>query len=106
MERTIKAILIDSGNKTVTEIEVIPKLESYYKLIDCDMIEACCQDIISNNSFIYVDEEGLYKQDSEFHVKGAHQPFMGNGVLLCLSDEGEDEDINITVEHAKAFISF
>lgn len=102
----ITAIFIDAHNREVTEIEIEPTLGNYYKLIVCDMVEACCQDLLSNDSFIYVDEEGLFNSESFFQVKGAHQPYAGNGILLCLGDEGDDISVNISLKDAKEAIKF
>ena len=76
--KKIKAIKIDTVLKSIYEIEITPELQSYYKEMNCDLIEVGCRvfptafntdEIIQQSilaDVLYVDEEGSYKQNNSF----------------------------------------
>lgn len=76
----MKAILIDTVNRTVTEVDA-KGLQDYYRLLNCDMVEVATH--LGNEDVLYVDEEGLFKQDTRwFKFKGGSQPYKGNGIVV------------------------
>ena len=101
-----KAILIDSVNRKIEEVEVEAGLEDIYKHIgnDCSMFEVATY---LGTDCIYVDEEGLLKDIvSVFEVNGAHQPFVGNGLVVGSTSEGDSTTPIITVDEIKKLVSF
>ena len=110
----MKGILIDSKNKTVTDVEYDGKnsLKEWYRLLGCSMVEIAVElpnDGRKGNT-IMVDEEGLLSVDSNtpfFFFEGAHQPFAGNG--LVVGDDyynGETIDVSITANDIRDKIKF
>lgn len=101
----MKAIFIDAENREVTEVEIENSLKAYYALLDCDMIEAATY--LPNEDCIYVDEEGLYSgKDSFFTIEGGHQPFIGSGLVVGTSEDGETVSASTTLEEVKAKVKF
>ena len=101
----MKAILIDTVNRTVTEVDA-KGLQDYYRLLNCEMIEVAIH--LGNEDVIYVDEEGLFKQGtSYFTFKGAHQPFKGNGIVVGTdNDSGETIDCKSDLDTIKRSVRF
>jgi hypothetical protein len=106
----MKGILINSTDKTVTEIEVDGTLESFYKALDVEMIEAVSVPgfgLANGSSHImYVDEEGLLKPSHKqtwFKLEGVgQQVFEGNGLILGMDyEEGEEKDCTIDLMSIK-----
>jgi len=97
MAKTVRAILIDAENKTVTEVNIEPTLSEYYRLIKCELIEGCYPKGLAPNHFLYVDEEGLYRKKHYFKIDGFHTPLAGNALLLAGNEEGEDVDCTMSV---------
>ena len=105
----MKAILIDSKNKTVSEITIDENaealLEEWYKHIDCELVQVAHD--ISKHDSILVDEEGLLKNpDNFFTYNGAHQQFAGNGLIVGRNEDGETVDCEITLEEATLNVIF
>lgn len=90
----MKAILISVHNQSVTQIEIEDGLDSIYKAIGCDTIEAVHSYILQGGDIIYVDEEGLLKDEPGpfFVLNGFHQPLAGNGLVLGTDEEGDSCD--------------
>jgi hypothetical protein len=99
----MRAILIDSKNKNVSEIIIddTKTLEDWYKAVDCELVEVA--HYINEHDSILVDEEGLLKNPTDFFTyNGAHQPFAGNGLIVGVDpNDGESIDCQITLEEVK-----
>ena len=79
-----KAILIDSVNKEVREVEVTGGLKNIYKLLDCTLIEA---GTYLGSDCIYVDEEGVIAgKENGFTIDD--QLFVGSGLLVGTDEQG------------------
>ena len=105
----MKAILIDSKKKTVTEITIDENaealLEEWYKHINCEIVEVAHD--ISDHDSILVDEEGFFKSPTHFFTyNGAHQLFAGNGLIVGRNEDGETVDCEITLEEATQNVLF
>jgi hypothetical protein len=108
MEKSIKGILIDPFAKTVTEVQVVGKpdswgtnyLESFYTLLKCRTIEAAPLDI--EDESLYVDEEGMFAAGKQmfFYLPklSPYQPLAGMGVFVGLDNEGDSKDTSIKIE--------
>ena len=106
MGNTIRGILIDAENKTVTEVNIEPTLAEFYRLIKCELIEGCYPRGLAKNHFLYVDEEGLYNQKHFFKIEGFEQPLAGNALLFCCDSEGETVSCTMSVEAIRERVSF
>ena len=104
----MRAILINSKDKTVTEVNVddTNTLKHWYKLIDCDLVEVA--HYMSEKNHILVDEEGMLKSPTEFFTyNGGHQPFAGNGLIVGIDiNNGESISCDITLEEATKNVMF
>lgn len=101
MSKTIKAILIDSENKEVREIELTYQNGSYnqdmYKALKCEYITSACGEVFNNISHaLFVDDEGLLKDEpiGAFCISMHPNPyisqtFSGNGIIVAIDNEGE-----------------
>lgn len=78
----MKGILIDSKNREVREVELGKELKDIYEVMDVQMIEVATY--LPNGDCIYCDEEGLFGMDADsvFFDVNAHQPFIGNGLVV------------------------
>lgn len=102
----MKAILIDSKNRTVSQIEVSNAYPDINKAIGVDLI---CVGTELPGATLYVDDEGLLKSENTvFEFQGAHQPFAGNGVILGFdpNEEEENKDCPYTVEQIRAKVKW
>jgi hypothetical protein len=106
-----KAILIDSTNRTITEVEVVKnshgsELSSIYGHLKCDIFEI----VNVGDEDVYVDEEGLLKVDEStgfIEIDGYPQPIAGNGLILGLDIKtGESVSCHSTVEEVKSKVKF
>lgn len=104
----MKAILIDSYNKTVRELDLddnIKMLFQWYEHIQCHTVTVGCD--LNDHDSIIVDDEGLLKPcDHFFYYEGAHQPFAGNGLVVGVDEEGDTVGCNITLEEVEAKVRF
>jgi hypothetical protein len=106
----MKAILINVHDETVQQVEVDDKnvLKSWYKLLICSMVQV--GHYFNEKDSIMCDEEGLFtmNEDSKFFtVKGGHQPFIGNGLVVGVNPmNGESVDPCISVEEVRAYVKF
>lgn len=102
----MKAILIDAKNKEVKEVDIAGDLESWYETIGCGMVE--CALYFDHYDSIMVDEEGLFNNECNefFFVKGGHQPFAGNGLVVGTDENGEACDTKISVDEVKSKVNF
>ena len=102
----MKAIFIDSKNREVKEVQITGDLQSCYETIGCGMVE--CALYFDDHDSIMVDEEGLFNQECNefFFVKGGHQPFAGNGLVVGTANMGEATDTKITLDEVKSKVKF
>lgn len=103
----MKAILINSTLKTVTEVDYSGNYKDIYKLLGCKMFEVVHLD--GDGEDCFVDEEGLLTLTPEttfFFYKGTHQPIAGNGLILRCNDEGESVATELNVVTVKDNVRF
>lgn len=98
----MRAILIDVANRALTEVELpdgdtAESAEAMHKHLG-GYLEVAFQ--FPNLDTIYVDEEGLLKGHvlNWFTVKGGHQPFAGNGLVVGCDDMGNSVAAKTTIE--------
>lgn len=114
----MKAILINSKDKTVTQVETDGSLDSIYKLLDVELIEAVhVQDRLNNTDILYVDKEGLLKtytdnEGNEIYApafafeKGYGYPLVGNGLIIGTGAEGESVSAMSSVQFVRDIVRF
>jgi hypothetical protein len=100
----MKAILIDSKNKTVSHVD-IPSGENHlkemYKKIGCECF--CSAGSFNNGDTIYVDDEGLINETGDFFVLYClrKDPLAGNALILGCDDEGFSIDCKTDISLIK-----
>ena len=102
----MKAILINSTLKTVTEVDYSGNYKDIYKLLGCEMFEVVH---LGNGEDCFVDEEGLMSLapgSTFFYYAGTHQPIAGNGLILRCNAAGESVATKLTVDKVKANVKF
>lgn len=120
--KKIKAIKIDTVSKSIYEIEITPELQSYYKEMNCDLIEVGCRvyptayntdEIIQQSilaDVLYVDEEGSWKENKSFIFctgYGQHiRTFLGTAIVIGTDEEGNSISHKQDIEKFKKFITF
>lgn len=100
----MKAILIDSKNKEVKEVEFNKgedNLQQMYALIDCCMVELIR---LNETNDIWIDEEGMYSGNPTFMFGSAI--LYGNGLVLGNNNGGEIEEPTISIEYIKSKVKF
>ena len=98
----MKAILIDSKNKVIKEVEISKEntLKDWYKEVNCNMVEIA--HYLENTDTVLVNEEGLLHDEYYFFTyEGAHQPFAGNGLVVGIDDEGNSVDCKTDIQEVK-----
>jgi hypothetical protein len=92
----MRAIIIDPFKRSVMETDIDGSAGSICEALGCDVLEIAHQ--FETGDTLYVDESGLSRaqdalngsEDGErayaFDV-GAHQPFLGKGVILGPEDQ-------------------
>ena len=103
----IKGYLINAETKEVTVEEIDSVYPEANALIGCDWIE-CGWTNYETNDALYVDEEGLLKEQKFFfELKGAYQTFAGNGFIAgCDIETGESADVKMSLDEVKTLITF
>lgn len=110
----MKAILIDSKNKTVSEVDVSKKntLNDWYKLIDCRLVEVACY-INDKEDSLMVDEEGLIKDELKetdpffsIQIDGQELVYAGNGLIVGVNSEGDSISHHESVEKITPLVKF
>jgi hypothetical protein len=101
----MKAILIDSINKEVKEVEIGKGIDEMYKFLNCEIFTIASY--LPKNDAIFVDDEGLMNgTDTFFTYEGAHQPFAGNGLIMGSNSKGESVDCKIDLNEVKKKVNF
>jgi len=101
----MKAILIDSINKEVKEVEIGKGIDEMYKFLNCEIFTIASY--LPKNDAIFVDDEGLMNgTDVFFTYEGAHQPFAGNGLIMGSNSKGESVDCKIDLNEVKKKVDF
>lgn len=102
----MKALFIDSKERKIIEVNVsgLEDLQTYvggWIALGTTLVK----DNIENT--VFVDDEGLLKEPSNyFYIKGSHQPFAGNGILVGTNDEGDSIDTNFNPSDIENLIEF
>ena len=101
----MKAILIDSINKEVKEVEIGKGIDEIYKFLQCECFTVGTY--LPKEDAIFVDDEGLMNgTDVFFTFEGAHQPFAGNGLIMGCDDMGESVDCKVDIDEVKNKVKF
>ena len=93
----MKAILINSFDESVSEVDYNGDYKEIYNLIDCDTFDVVPLD---DTNDMYVDDEGLLKNPNRYFKYG-QRTLAGKGLILAHDDEGES--VGTTLNSAEVF---
>ena len=79
----MRAILLNPFDQTVKEVVYTGDFREIYSLIDCTTFDVVR---LSESDDLYVDDEGLLKENRYFSWSGRN--FAGKGLILANDDEG------------------
>ena len=101
----MKAILIGVYAEEIIEVEYDGTLQNIYDLIGCKTFDVVR---IDNVNSIFVDDEGILKDNLYFEYSGSENVFKlaGNGLILGVNDEGNSISPTLTVEDVKNKVNF
>jgi len=103
----MRAILIDPVEKTVTEISFAGGLDAMYAVLNCSSVELAPHRLPGGKNFLYVDEEGLFKEGTgSYVIYGAPAPYVGRGLIVGASAKGSDIATKLSIEVARELIVF
>ena len=101
----MKAILIDPERKAITEVEYDGNHRSINKLIDADLFDVVR--ISPDGDGIFVDDEGLYRQNHYWKLDGCASPLAGKGLVLGVDAQGESiSPQSTTIEKLEQLVHF
>lgn len=96
----MKAVLINAVKQSCTLIDIEPGLQPMYDALSTDlprkvdMVESPSVPLKEGN-VLYVDEEALLFPSSVAFKIAGRGPFIGNGLILGLDDEGDSKDTTV-----------
>jgi hypothetical protein len=101
----MKAYLIDPYNCSITQVKYSGDYNDIYNLIDAKYF-----DCVGFNEFrdtLYVDDEGLYKDNKEFFmIEGYPQPLVGKALVLGCDRNGNSIAPKISLTKLRNMVSF
>jgi hypothetical protein len=101
----MRAIVIDSRNRTIVETDVEASLDSLQQIVG-GLIEPVDQGL-DEDHHCYVNEEGLFGSPQHFFLfAGGHQPLAGNGVILASTGDGDEAPCRLPLEWVKDRVTF
>jgi hypothetical protein len=105
MAQPCKAILIDPFKRTVSEVDWNGDYHHIYQLTDCDTFDVAR--INAKGDGIFVDDEGLFKEEQAFFVyNGYGNPLAGKGLILGSDREGESVKPHVTLKEVQEKVAF
>lgn len=91
------AIIIDPHARTIEAVDYSGDYHDALKIIDCDLI--CTLDLTREGDTLYLDDEGLFKQEQAFFsIEGYPNPLAGKALCVGSDGKGGDAPTNVTVE--------
>ncbi|KAA1015988.1 hypothetical protein FVF58_01150 [Paraburkholderia panacisoli] len=102
----MKAYLINPFDWTVSEIDSFKggNLQSIYQLLDCDTIDAVRPE--GTTDVIYIDDEGLFKDDQRFFFCKLfpYQSIAGKGLWIGTARDGYDTTPKESIDFVRSVI--
>jgi hypothetical protein len=100
----MKAYLIDPYEHSITGVDYSGDYKDIYKLIDCQTFDCVG---FNGDDTLYVDDEGLYKNNPEFFmIKGYSQPLCGKALVLGVDRDGNSIAPKISLTNLKKMVTF
>jgi hypothetical protein len=100
----MKAYLIDPYEHSITGVDYSGDYKDIYKLIDCQTFDCVG---FNGDDTLYVDDEGLYKDNPEFFmIKGYSQPLCGKALVLGTDRDGNSIRPVVSLTKLKSMVTF
>ena len=101
----MRAIIINAQDRTITETDIDARLETLQQIVG-GMIEAVTYGL-DDNHHCYVNEEGLLEHPQHFFMfEGGHQPLAGMGIILSLTDDGDEAPCTLSLSWVEERVRF
>jgi hypothetical protein len=99
----MKSYLIDVDKQEIREVDTTD-YKDFNKYVGCNT--GTIPIIFSNEDSLWIDNEGLLKSNMKgftfvFDEDGTQWKFAGNGLLIGSGTEGENADVQMTIERLK-----
>jgi len=105
MANPCTAFLIDPFARTITEVQWNGDFHHTYQLTDCETYD--CARINREGDSIYVDDEGLFKEQTAFfHHADYPNPLAGKGLVLGCDKYGESVTPHTTLAELQEKVTF
>lgn len=107
----MRAILVDPIAKTVTEVDCsghihdVDGVPGIYTLTDVNILTVVML-THRNLETMYLDDEGLLKENHFFLFGEYPQPLAGKGLILGTDDSGDCAPSALSVEYVKSRVAF
>ena len=105
MTETIKAVFVNSVDRTIEDVVIEKGLKSMYDLIGCRLVDLVH---VGDGDDLFVDDEGLLTMEQTspmFRIGDC--TLAGNGVIIGGDDEtGESCNANHDAAHYRKLITF
>lgn len=92
MADKIMGYLVDTEKKTSGKVEIVPNLETYYSLLNCDLIDIVTRKIGGRYYDIIVDDEGLFKSEPKISAQVEDGSFLVGNLLVLGTPDADDEE--------------
>lgn len=105
----MKAILIDTPNHQVIEVEYSGDYKQIYEHIRAEMFEVVVMNVVDDiDVTVFVDEEGLINGNPHgfFGLLGINQPLAGYGLVLGCDAMGETVDAPVDIDWVRERVRF
>lgn len=87
----IKGVLIDVENNIAESREIERNLDTYYKVLNCDLIQIVNMSINGKYFDIICDEEGTFKESPKISaIDSNYQPMLVGNLFICNTRNGNE----------------
>jgi hypothetical protein len=100
----MKGILIDPDQKSVEEIVSGFESGELHKLVGAEVLDFCYP--FGPGEMMCVDDNGMYRELTVFHVDGYHWPIFGKAVIMGRDGQGETVSTSLSVEEVFEMVRF
>ena len=97
----MKGILINPFDETIKEVSILGNLEDIYLLTECSTFDVVA---LSETDDLYVDDEGLLKDNRYFTIYG--KPIAGRGLIMGHDVEGNSISTNLSLQEIKDVVEW
>ena len=97
----MKGILINPFDETVKEVSILGNIEDIYLLTECSTFDVVA---LSEKDDLYVDDEGLLKDNRYFTIYG--KPIAGRGLIMSHDVEGNSVSTTLSLQEIKDVVEW